>query len=95
MSTRRAARERALGLCYEAEAREIQELYLSGQKREAAAAVPESFLEETSLCGDEAYVRDRIAQFADAGVTVLNVTPIAADLPGQQRLIETVANLLP
>ncbi|MFM7509459.1 MAG: LLM class F420-dependent oxidoreductase [Actinomycetota bacterium] len=80
---------------YEAEAREIQDLYLSGQKREAAAAVPESFLEETSLCGDEGYVRDRIAQFADAGVTVLNVTPIAADLAGQQRLIETVSNLLP
>ena len=80
---------------FEDEARRIQDLYLDGKKGEAAAAVPESFLEQTSLCGDEGYVRDRIAEFAAAGVTVLNVTPIAADLPAQQRLIETVRNLMP
>jgi F420-dependent oxidoreductase-like protein len=78
---------------YEAEAKEIQDLYLSGKKAEAAAAVPASFLEETSLCGDEGYVRDRIAQYKDAGVTVLNVTPIAKDLDGQARLIEKVKEL--
>ena len=78
---------------YEAEAAEIQDLYLDGKKAEAAAAVPSSFLEETSLCGDEGYVRDRIAQFKDAGVTVLNVTPIAKDLAGQAALIEKVKEL--
>lgn len=78
---------------YEAEAKEIQDLYLDGKKAEAAAAVPASFLEETSLCGDEGYVRDRIDQFKAAGVTVLNVTPIAKDLEGQARLIETVKEL--
>jgi F420-dependent oxidoreductase-like protein len=79
---------------YEAEAKEIQDLYLDGHKQEAAAAVPASFLEETSLCGDEGYVKERIAQFRDAGVTVLNVTPVAPDLAGQQRLIETVKGLI-
>ncbi len=79
---------------YEAEAKEIQDLYLDGNKREAAAAVPASFLEETSLCGDEGYVRDRIAQYKAAGVTVLNVTPIAPDLESQQRLVETVKSLM-
>jgi F420-dependent oxidoreductase-like protein len=78
---------------YEAEAKEIQDLYLGGKKAEAAAAVPSSFLEETSLCGDEGYVRERIAQYRDAGVTVLNVTPIAKDLEGQARLIERVKEL--
>ena len=78
---------------YEAEAKEIQDLYLQGKKAEAAAAVPASFLEETSLCGDEGYVRERIAQFKDAGVTVLNVTPIAKDLAGQAALIEKVKEL--
>lgn len=78
---------------YEAEAKEIQDLYLEGNKREAAAAVPASFLEETSLCGDEAYLRDRISQFKEAGVTVLNVTPIASDLEAQQRLLATVKEL--
>jgi len=78
---------------YEAEAKEIQDLYLDGKKAEAGAAVPASFLEETSLCGDEAYLKDRIAQFKAAGVTILNVTPIAADLVGQQRLIAKVKEL--
>lgn len=78
---------------YEAEAKEIQDLYLDGKKAEAAAAVPESFLEETSLCGDEGYVKDRIAQFKAAGVTVLNITPIAPDLEGQQRMVAKVKEL--
>jgi hypothetical protein len=38
-------------------------------------------------------VKERIAQFKDAGVTVLNVTPIAKDLEGQARLIEKVKEL--
>jgi len=78
---------------YEAEAKEIQDLYLSGKKAEAAAAVPASFLEQTSLCGDEGYIKDRIAQYKDAGVTILNVAPIASDLVGQQRLIAKVKEL--
>ena len=78
---------------YEAEAKEIQDLYLDGKKQEAAAAVPASFLEETSLCGDEGYIKDRIAQFRDAGVTVLNITPIAPDLDGQQRMVAKVKEL--
>ena len=78
---------------YEAEAKEIQDLYLDGKKLEAAAAVPASFLEETSLCGDEGYVKERIAQFKAAGVTVLNITPIAPDLEGQQRMVAKVKEL--
>lgn len=64
---------------YEAEAAEIQDLYLAGKKDEAAAKVPAELLELTNLCGTEGFVRDRIAAFADAGVTYLNVTPIGAD----------------
>lgn len=78
---------------YETEAREIQDLYLEGKKREAAEAVPASFLEQTTLCGDEAYLKDRIEQFKAAGVTILNVTPIAPDLEAQQRLISKVKEL--
>ena len=78
---------------YEAEAKEIQDLYLDGKKLEAAAAVPASFLEETSLCGDEGYVRERIQQFKDSGVTTLNVTPVAKDLKAQQELISKVKEL--
>ena len=62
---------------YEAEAAEIQELYLSGKKKEAEAAVPAELLERTSLVGPESYIKERIAAYKEAGVTVLNVTPVA------------------
>jgi F420-dependent oxidoreductase-like protein len=66
---------------FEAEAATIQDLYLDGKKDEAAAAVPDGLLEAATICGPEGYVRDRIAAFKDAGVTSLNVTPIASDVP--------------
>ncbi len=78
---------------YEAEAAQIQDLYLSGNKKDATAAVPSEFLEKTSLCGDEAYLKDRIAEYKASGVTVLNVTPIAPDLEAQQRLVAKVKEL--
>lgn len=83
----------ACELGFEKEAKEIQDLYLDGKKQEAAAAVPSSFLEETSLCGDEAYLADRIAEYKEAGVTVLNIEPIAPDLAGQQAMVEKVKEL--
>jgi F420-dependent oxidoreductase-like protein len=78
---------------YEAEAKEIQDLYLDGKKAQAAAAVPASFLEETSLCGDEGYLAERIAQYREAGVTVLNIEPIARDLATAQKMVEKVKEL--
>ena len=61
---------------YEAEAKEIQDLYLDGQKAEAAAKVPADLLERTNLVGDEGFVKDRLAAYKEAGVTMLNVTPV-------------------
>ncbi len=61
---------------FEQEAAEIQDLYLDGHKQEAAAKVPDALLEATTLCGPEGYVRDRVAAYAEAGVTHLNVIPI-------------------
>lgn len=61
------------------EAALVQDLYLDGKRDEAAAALPDELVEKTTLCGDEAYIRDRLAAFADAGVTSLNVTPIGGD----------------
>jgi F420-dependent oxidoreductase-like protein len=64
---------------YEKEAAEIQELYLAGKKKEAAALVPAELLEATSLCGPESYIKERVAAMAEVGVTHLNVTPVGAD----------------
>ena len=72
---------------YEQEAEQIQQLFLEGKKAEAAAVVPDEFLEAMSLVGDEGYVRDRIQAYKAAGVTRLAVTPIG-DNPLQ--LIEKV-----
>ncbi|MEZ5309291.1 MAG: LLM class flavin-dependent oxidoreductase [Microthrixaceae bacterium] len=78
---------------YEAEAKEIQDLYLDGKKAQAAAAIPDSFLMETSLVGEKGFVREQIEKFKAAGVTTLNVAPVAADLKGQQDLIAKTKEL--
>ena len=64
---------------YEAEAELIQDLYLDGKKDEAAAAVPAELLEKTALVGPEGYVKERIAAMAEAGVTILSITPVGPD----------------
>lgn len=66
---------------YEAEAKRIQDLYLDGHKKEAAEAVPEGLLEAAAVCGPEGYVRERLTAYKASGVTVLNVTPVAPDVP--------------
>ncbi|WP_433495638.1 LLM class F420-dependent oxidoreductase [Micromonospora sp. CA-248089] len=75
---------------YAAEADRIQELYLAGRKAEAAAAVPAELLERTSLIGPESYVRDRVQEYRDAGVTILNVAPLGED---PRRLVAAVADM--
>jgi F420-dependent oxidoreductase-like protein len=64
---------------YEAEAKLIQDLYLDGKKDEAAAAVPDELLSLANLCGPESWVKERLAAFAEAGVTTLNVIPVGDD----------------
>ena len=64
---------------YEKEAEEIQDLYLSGKKREAEALVPTDWLEAANLVGPASYVRERIAAFREAGVTNLSIVPASED----------------
>ncbi len=64
---------------FEKEAAQIQELYLGGNKRDAEALVPLELLEMCNLVGPESYVKERIAAFAEAGVTSLQVTPVDDD----------------
>ena len=72
---------------YEAEAEQIQDIYLEGRKDEAAALIPAEFLRLINLCGPEGFVKERLAAFAEAGVTVLNVVPVGGD---PIRTIETL-----
>lgn len=73
---------------YEKEAAEIQELYLSGHKRDAEAAVPTEWLEASNLVGPAAYVQERIAAFGESGVTSLSVMPVGEDPAGIVRQLK-------
>ncbi|HEV7721667.1 MAG TPA: LLM class F420-dependent oxidoreductase [Iamia sp.] len=75
---------------FEAEAAEIQDLYLAGKKQEAAAIVPEALLEATSLCGPEGYVKEKVAAFAEAGVTHLNIIPVPTGDQTQNDVVSMV-----
>ena len=66
---------------FEAEALEIQDLYLDGKKQEAAAAVAHRRLEAPAICGPQGDRRRPHAELQAAGVTSLNVTPLAPDVP--------------
>ncbi len=70
---------------YEKEAREIQDLYLGGNKRDAEALVPADLLELGNLVGPASYVKERVAAFAEAGVTNLQVMPVSDDPPATIR----------
>ncbi|GGK47693.1 LLM class F420-dependent oxidoreductase [Planomonospora parontospora subsp. parontospora] len=78
---------------YEKEAEQIQELYLSGKKDEAAALVPQELLESMSLIGSEGFVRDRLQAMRESGVTTINVTPLGRTHDERIRLIEKVGEL--
>ncbi|MCB9379098.1 MAG: LLM class F420-dependent oxidoreductase [Acidimicrobiaceae bacterium] len=76
---------------YEKEAIEIQDLYLDGKKDEAAAAVPKQMLENTNLVGPKSYVKERLAAYKEAGVTILSITPVGGDVV---QTVETLRELI-
>ncbi|MFI9503045.1 LLM class F420-dependent oxidoreductase [Nocardia sp. NPDC052566] len=79
---------------YGAEADRIQELYLAGKKDEAAQVVPDALARDVSLVGPEGFVKERIAAYREAGVTALNVVPMAATAADRVQLIERLRGLL-
>jgi len=79
---------------YGAAAARVQELYLARKHREAAEAVPAEFIDRTSLLGDTARIAERIAAYAEAGVTTLSVYPLAPDAESGVAALRTVAEAL-
>src|SRR5436305_8454803 len=73
----------------------IQELYLSGRKREATALVPDELVRGMSLVGPRGYVAERLAAFAEAGVTTLVVNPLGADAGESPRFVVDAPQLRP
>jgi F420-dependent oxidoreductase-like protein len=71
----------------------IQELYLSGRKREAIDLVPDELVRGMSLVGPRGFIAERIAAFAESGVTTLLVSPAATDPKESVRFVEEVLEL--
>jgi F420-dependent oxidoreductase-like protein len=61
------------------EARQIQDLFLSGKRDEAIASVPDEYVDLATLAGDPGYVRERIGVYKDIGVTYLNINVVDAE----------------
>ncbi len=59
----------------------VQDLYLDGRKDEAAAALPDDFLDKVTLIGPPSFVQERIAALREAGITHLHVNPVSDDAP--------------
>jgi F420-dependent oxidoreductase-like protein len=55
------------------EARRVQELFLSGKRAEAIAAVPEQLVDEIALVGPKERIRDRLSAWKESPVTTLLV----------------------
>ncbi len=54
-------------------AERVQELYLAGRKEEAAAAVPDEWVDQKSLVGPRARILERFRAWAESGATILGV----------------------
>ena len=73
---------------YEAAAKEIQDLYLDGNKAEAIAAVPDELVDEVSLLGPRQRIADRLEAWKSSGITTLIVGA------GQPEALQLMAELV-
>lgn len=79
---------------FDAEAGTIQDLFLSGRHKEAAAAVPDELVRATSLIGPASYVADRVAMLEELGVGLLNVVPMADTHTERLAAVESLRDLV-
>lgn len=79
---------------FEKEAEIIQDLYLAGRPRDAADAVPDEFLDATSLVGPAPRIAERAQRYADAGVTTLSVAPYSRSLEEGAQLLHAMAEII-
>ncbi len=79
---------------YEKEAKQIQDLYLDGKKQEAAAAIPESFIQATTLIGPEGFVKERLGALKESGVTTLNAILTGSTTKERVQTLDKLRNLV-
>jgi alkanesulfonate monooxygenase SsuD/methylene tetrahydromethanopterin reductase-like flavin-dependent oxidoreductase (luciferase family) len=79
---------------YEAEAAEIQNLYLAKDYAAAAAKVPLGFLDSTALLGPKERIAEKMQAMAESGVTTLTVSPVLQDLEHSVEALRVAAEAL-
>ena len=73
---------------------EVQQLWVSGQREQAAARVPEDMIVQANLLGDAEMVKARIRAYRDAGVTTLRVQPAGSTLDERLETLGRVMDLV-
>ncbi len=73
----------------------IQDLYLAGRPRDAAAAVPFELADATALLGPPERIAERAGRYADAGVTTLSVAPYARTTEERLATLRLMAEVVP
>jgi F420-dependent oxidoreductase-like protein len=76
------------------EAGTVQDLFLDGKRAEAAAALPDDLVRGVSLVGPRSYVAERVAAFAESGVTTVNAAPLGEDHATRLRSVATLKELV-
>jgi F420-dependent oxidoreductase-like protein len=79
---------------FEEAAAEVQDLYLSGKKDEAAAALPPELIDKTALVGPKERIAERLELYREAGVGTLITTPIATSPEERSAMMRTLAELV-
>ena len=72
-------------------AREVQRLFMEGDRAGAAAALSDELIESNAICTDLAALPNRIAEFDEAGVDTLLAMPFGEDRPEIVRAIADAA----
>lgn len=78
---------------FEDAAQEVQDLYLSGKKDEAMAALPDDLIDTVALCGPRDVVRERLRAYKDAGVGTLGISPMSWTKDGRIEQLRALAEL--
>jgi len=77
----------AIRMGYEKVVAEVQDLYLGGQRREAAARLPAALIEALSLVGPPEKIRHDLEKWRDSIVTTLLISGDVATLRGAAELV--------
>ncbi len=85
--------ERMVARGYADEAKRVQELFLAGRKDEAAAAIPDEFIDDEALIGPPDRIRERYKAWEDTGVhglttgTQPEAMELMAELTGSAKMV--------